>query len=875
MQRTLLWVLLGIGCISLSSARLIGRRSLVVTTETTQEDTKNAAPTIATSPQIYQMRVDTNVSNRYAVTLVTSKVRNIGDAAQEATFSVVTPDQAFISGFTMEIDGKKYKAYVQEKEEARETYDRAVESGFAAAHVAASARDSNRFTVSVNIQPASKATFYLTYEELLVRKDEKYEIVLNIHPGEPVKDLLVQVNIDESRPLKFVKTPSLRSGNELLKNNPNLDPEAEITNLNETSAVVRFNPDIAKQRILAESLGGKEKNGLSGQFIVQYDVARDPEGGEEDEVAEWLRRWTANPMGSARVGSNPILVVPFDLNNHLFLAYAFCFLKKCSFCSWKLKGWKTPVLVSGGHFVHFFSPENLTPLKKQVIFVLDTSGSMSGVRITQLKEAMDSILDELKPEDVFSIVEFNSLVKVWDVSTIRVSYMEGEDPYIYSDRDTTTPATQVLPPSFPATESNIINAKEVVKQLDANGGTDIQSALKIGLNIETSNAIKIHQPIIVFLTDGEPTVGESNTERIVSSITALNTLKVPIFSLSFGDGADREFLKKLSLKNQGFSRHIYEAADAYIQLQDFYKQISSPLLSNVTFRYTDQASNVTKSNFPILFGGGELFTTGILRDPSIVPPAVEAWGVNGPIQLQPKVFQVSGNLERLWAYLTVRQLLEQREVAEDKTGPTQEALRLALKYSFVTDVSSLVVVKPNDTATVDTVDAAESFSPSFKHRTAFAAFSPMRNFRPAIVPTAAVSYSSHFGFPILFSQPARDFLRPAASPIQPSSLHTFIPDQHSVFTTSPPSLSKIPWLGTVRNTNGTITVGSDAYSLDYDPSVTPYSCQNSLNKANGTCLQLMNCEQIYPQLTDFDTFKKYFCKLDTAAGVCCPDSPFP
>uniref|UniRef100_A0AAR5Q332 Inter-alpha-trypsin inhibitor heavy chain H4-like n=1 Tax=Dendroctonus ponderosae TaxID=77166 RepID=A0AAR5Q332_DENPD len=811
MQRTLLWVLLGIGCISLSSARLIG--SLVVTTETPQEDTKNAAPTIATSPQIYQMRVDTNVSNRYAVTLVTSKVRNIGDAAQEATFSVVTPDQAFISGFTMEIDGKKYKAYVQEKEEARETYDRAVESGFAAAHVAASARDSNRFTVSVNIQPASKATFYLTYEELLVRKDEKYEIVLNIHPGEPVKDLLVQVNIDESRPLKFVKTPSLRSGNELLKNNPNLDPEAEITNLNETSAVVRFNPDIAKQRILAESLGGKEKNGLSGQFIVQYDVARDPEGGE--------------------------------------------------------------VLVSGGHFVHFFSPENLTPLKKQVIFVLDTSGSMSGVRITQLKEAMDSILDELKPEDVFSIVEFNSLVKVWDVSTIRVSYMEGEDPYIYSDRDTTTPATQVLPPSFPATESNIINAKEVVKQLDANGGTDIQSALKIGLNIETSNAIKIHQPIIVFLTDGEPTVGESNTERIVSSITALNTLKVPIFSLSFGDGADREFLKKLSLKNQGFSRHIYEAADAYIQLQDFYKQISSPLLSNVTFRYTDQASNVTKSNFPILFGGGELFTTGILRDPSIVPPAVEAWGVNGPIQLQPKVFQVSGNLERLWAYLTVRQLLEQREVAEDKTGPTQEALRLALKYSFVTDVSSLVVVKPNDTATVDTVDAAESFSPSFKHRTAFAAFSPMRNFRPAIVPTAAVSYSSHFGFPILFSQPARDFLRPAASPIQPSSLHTFIPDQHSVFTTSPPSLSKIPWLGTVRNTNGTITVGSDAYSLDYDPSVTPYSCQNSLNKANGTCLQLMNCEQIYPQLTDFDTFKKYFCKLDTAAGVCCPDSPFP
>lgn len=79
---------------------------------------------LGTSPQIYEMRVDTNVSNRYAVTLITSKVKNFGNASQETTFSVVTPDQAFISAFTMEIDGKKYEAYVQEKEEAKDTYHR-------------------------------------------------------------------------------------------------------------------------------------------------------------------------------------------------------------------------------------------------------------------------------------------------------------------------------------------------------------------------------------------------------------------------------------------------------------------------------------------------------------------------------------------------------------------------------------------------------------------------------------------------------------------------------------------------------------------------------------------------------------------------------
>lgn len=69
----------------------------------------------------------------------------------------------------------------------------AVESGQAAGHVAVNARDSNRFTVSVNIEPQSKAIFYLRYEELLTRKDEKYQIVMNIHPGQPIQNLEVKV----------------------------------------------------------------------------------------------------------------------------------------------------------------------------------------------------------------------------------------------------------------------------------------------------------------------------------------------------------------------------------------------------------------------------------------------------------------------------------------------------------------------------------------------------------------------------------------------------------------------------------------------------------------------------------------------------------
>lgn len=86
--------------------------------------------------------------------------------------------------------------------------------------------------------------------------------------------------------------------------------------------------------------------------------------------------------------------------------------------------------------------------------------------------------------------------------------------------------------------------------------------------------------------------------------------KVPIFSLSFGHFANKDFLRRLSLKNLGFSRHIYEAADASLQLQDFYKQISSPLLHNIKFKYDAEVGDVTKTWFPIYFRGSELVVAG-------------------------------------------------------------------------------------------------------------------------------------------------------------------------------------------------------------------------------------------------------------------------
>ena len=127
--------------------------------------------------------------------------------------------------------------------------------------------------------------------------------------------------------------------------------------------------------------------------------------------------------------------------------------------------------------------------------------------------------------------------------------------------------------------------------------TDIYDGLLLALNIAKLNPKKLQneddngqipEPIIVFLTDGLPNVHVSDPNVIVSDITKANTQNSSIFSLALGNGADYDFLKKLSLQNSAFSRRIYEAADTAIQLTDFYQEISSPLLADVQFEYTPE-----------------------------------------------------------------------------------------------------------------------------------------------------------------------------------------------------------------------------------------------------------------------------------------------
>ncbi|XP_034029263.1 inter-alpha-trypsin inhibitor heavy chain H3 isoform X2 [Thalassophryne amazonica] len=353
------------------------------------------------------------------------------------------------------------------------------------------------------------------------------------------------------------------------------------------------------------------------------------------------------------------------------------------------------VQVYDGYFVHYFAPRGLPVVPKDVIFVIDVSGSMIGTKIKQTKQAMNTILGDLREGDHFNIITFSDQVHTWKKGrTVR------------------------------ATRQNVRDAKDFVKRIVAEGWTNINAALLSAgqlVNPPFSSSyphVSSHRvPLVIFLTDGEATIGVTAGDTILNNAKkALGSAS--LFGLAFGDDADFLLLKRLALENRGVARMVYEEADAALQLKGFYDEVASPLLSDIQLSYLDdQAFDVTRSLFPNYFQGSELVVTGRVK-PRVnnFKVSVSASDAKQQLKVENDVSishsETNGDLlgclagtdgissfvRRLWAYFTIKELLLAKLNTTDSAAQrllTEKATNLSLKYNFVTPVTSLVVVKPD------------------------------------------------------------------------------------------------------------------------------------------------------------------------------------
>ncbi|KAM9859817.1 inter-alpha-trypsin inhibitor heavy chain H3-like [Aulostomus maculatus] len=552
------------------------------------------------------------VTSRFAHTVMTSKALNKANISQEIFFEMELPKTAFITNFSMEIDGKVYVGDVKEKEKAKKQYEKAVSSGKTAGLVKASGRKMEKFSVTVNIAAESDVTFVLTYEELLQRKLGHYEILTRVKPKQLVQQFQIVTDIFEPQGISYVDAHATFLTNELL-------PLVEKT-VEEKKAHISFSPTLEQQRTCSDCDGTL----IDGDFIINYDVNRDKNLGD--------------------------------------------------------------IQIVNGYFVHFFAPPDLPRVPKNVVFVIDRSGSMGGTKIMQTRQAMESILQDLHEDDHFGIIQFDDSIIQWRDSLAKV------------------------------TKENVAEATVYARDLRSRGGTDINEAVLRGVDmlVRDRAAKKIPErsnDMVILLTDGMPNSGVSNIGMIQKNVRTAIGGNMSLFCLGFGNDVDYSFLDVMSRENKGMARRIYEASDAAIQLQGFYEEISSTLLLDVGLSYPDNSVDfLTTNQFGQLFNGSEIVVAGRLTDSDLNNFLVEvlAKGPEEDFQIQGQATATDWNLiypdeeyifgdftERLWAYLTIQQLLEKKSGdPEEKANTTAKAVDMSLRYSFVTPLTSMVVTKP-------------------------------------------------------------------------------------------------------------------------------------------------------------------------------------
>ncbi|XP_035308963.1 inter-alpha-trypsin inhibitor heavy chain H4 [Cricetulus griseus] len=560
---------------------------------------------------IYSLTVDSQVSSRFAHTVVTSRVVNRANSAQEATFQIELPRKAFITNFSMVIDGVTYPGIVQDKAAAQEQYSAAVRRGESAGLVKTAGRQTEKFEVSVTVAPNAKITFELVYQELLRRRLGTYELLLKVKPQQLVKHLQMDIHIFEPQGIRLLETESTFMTQELA--------DALTTSQNKTKAHIRFKPTLSQQ----QKSQNEQDTVLDGDFIVRYDVEQSDSGGS--------------------------------------------------------------IQIENGYFVHHFAPESLPTMPKNVIFVIDKSGSMSGRKIQQTREALIKILNDLSPKDHFNLIVFD-----WKATQWTQSLME-------------------------ASEENLKRATEYASKIHAHGGTNINDAMLLAVKmLDSSNQAELlpkgSVSLIILLTDGEPTEGETNPANIQRNVQEAINNQYSLFCLGFGFDVHYSFLEKLAQDNGGLARRIYEDSDSALQLQDFYHEVANPLLLSVAFEYpSDAVEVVTQDNFRHHFKGSEMVVAGKLQDQGL---DVLSAKISGQMHKQNITFQTEASIaqkdfqspkyifhnfmERLWALLTIHQQLEQMVSAsgDELKALESQALNLSLKYNFVTPLTHMVVTKP-------------------------------------------------------------------------------------------------------------------------------------------------------------------------------------
>jgi len=566
--------------------------------------------------------VRAGISGFLARVTVTQIFTNTATQNIEALYAFPLPQDAAVDDMTIQVGNRTVRGLIKRREDARALYERARRTG----HVAAllDQERPNIFTQSVaNILPGEQVTVTIGYVETLRYEGGSYEFVFPMVvgpryiPGQPIGQQAggwapdTKRVPDASRITPWVAANVNRAGHDISLE-LTLDAGVPIQDLRSQTHDI----DVDRKTASRASVRLRDQATIPNKdFVLKYDVA------------------------GAQVAD--------------------------AFLTTPAPGRSKP---AGGYFTMILQPPSRLPESdiepKELVFVLDTSGSMWGFPLEKAKAVINRALDELRPGDTFNLITFSG------------------DTHIVFPR-----------PVYP-TAANVRKAKEVLANRTGGGGTEMMTAIRAALAPSDSQD---HVRVVCFLTDGY--VG--NDMEIVGEVQKHPNARV--FAFGIGTAVNRFLLAKMAEAGRGAVEYVTLADKADEAADRFYERVRSPLLTDL---YVDwgglPVTDVYPQRLPDLFGGQPVILTGRYSQPATGTVRLKGARAGGPFSRDiPVTFSASTPpfeaLAGFWARRRIDDLMSQdwlglqRGTIHPKLK--EQITQLGLDHRLMTQFTSFVAVE--------------------------------------------------------------------------------------------------------------------------------------------------------------------------------------
>lgn len=325
-------------------------------------------------------------------------------------------------------------------------------------------------------------------------------------------------------------------------------------------------------------------------------------------------------------------------------------------------------LKEDGYFMLFLAPGKIEgkTIDKDIVFVLDSSGSMQGDKIKQAKDALRFCINSLGKGDMFNVINFAT-----DVNPFK-------DTLVAANSD------------------NNKNALDFIDKIEARGGTDINSSLTASLKMfKDTKRLRM----IVFLTDGEPTVGVTSMDEIVKNVEKENIGKVRIFDFGVGNDVNAQLLDKIAEEQRGVSEYVKPEENIEVKVSSFYSKISDPILSDISLDFGKiKTKDVYPKTLPDIFKGTQIMLFGRYEGEGATSITLKGM-MNGKEQKFvyegkfPVESKESEFIPRIWATRKIGYLMSEIRLKGENKELTDEIIKLSKEYGIMTPYTSFLVVE--------------------------------------------------------------------------------------------------------------------------------------------------------------------------------------